>query len=197
MMRPMFVEFLEDPMAWNVDTQYMLGFNLMVAPIFNAEGSVQFYVPEGNWYEIIDRKVRTEPKYFTETRDFMSLPGSLLLKPGGAVVMVKPNRSSGGRKLAVYDYASDFIVLVNPPSKERMEIEVELPNCEGDIAALLRVEGSSRTGVTVSVIKGTVRGPWRVRIVNEIGMEFDAAVTTDDTVHVPVDRYFFFFTIWL
>ncbi len=185
MMRPLFVEFPEDPTAWNIDTQYMLGPNLMVAPVFNAEGTVQFYVPEGNWYGIIDRKTRTGPKYFTETHDFMSLP--LLLKPGGAVVMGNPSRSHG-RKLAVYDYTSDFTVLVNPPSKERMEIEVELPNSEGDIVALLKVEGSSRTGVTVSVIRGTVRGPWRVRIISELGMELDAAVSQDTivTVHVPV-----------
>ncbi|KAK0482624.1 glycosyl hydrolases family 31-domain-containing protein [Armillaria novae-zelandiae] len=182
MMRPLFVEFPEDPTAWNIDTQYMLGPNLMVAPVFNAEGTVQFYVPEGDWYGIIDRKTRTGPKYFTETHDFMSLP--LLLKPGGAVVMGNPSHSHG-RKLAVYDYTSDFTVLVNPPSKERMEIQVELPNSEGDIVALLKVEGSSKTGITVSVIGGTVRGPWRVRIISEFG-ELDAAVTQDTTVTVRV-----------
>ena len=46
-MRPMFLEFPDNLNTYNVDTQYMLGPNLLVAPIFTEEGKVTFYVPEG------------------------------------------------------------------------------------------------------------------------------------------------------
>jgi alpha-D-xyloside xylohydrolase len=47
MMRPMVLEFPHDRGAYGVDTQYMLGDELLVAPVFTADGTVEYYVPEG------------------------------------------------------------------------------------------------------------------------------------------------------
>ena len=45
-MRPMFLEFPDDFNAWGLDTQYMFGGDLLVAPVLSPEGWVRFYVPE-------------------------------------------------------------------------------------------------------------------------------------------------------
>ncbi|KAF9028284.1 hypothetical protein BDZ89DRAFT_1133744 [Hymenopellis radicata] len=163
MMRPLFVEFPEDPTCWNVDTQFMLGPNLMVCPVFNAEGRVQFYVPEGKWYALLDGKVRTGPKWYTETHDFMSLP--LLLRPGSAVVLGK-YEGGGERKLAVYDYANEVAVLVNPGA-DTVDVHVNVPDSQapGKIAAVLRVRGTAED-VTVEVVEGALKGEYKVEKVD-------------------------------
>ncbi|MFP1592465.1 hypothetical protein ACLB1M_28670 [Escherichia coli] len=45
----MMMEFPDDPACDYLDRQYMLGDNVMVAPVFTEAGDVQFYLPEGRW----------------------------------------------------------------------------------------------------------------------------------------------------
>ncbi|WP_319950577.1 TIM-barrel domain-containing protein, partial [Klebsiella pneumoniae] len=49
MMRAMMMEFPDDPACDYLDRQYMLGDNVMVAPVFTEAGDLQFYLPEGRW----------------------------------------------------------------------------------------------------------------------------------------------------
>lgn len=162
MLRPLFVEFPEDPATWNVDTQYMLGPNLLVAPVFNAEGCVQYYLPKGNWYGVLDGKVRTGPGFITETHDFFSIP--LLVRPGSAVVFGK-EWTTGGKvhREAHYDYTEGITVLVNPDGAD-VDLEVELADSKnlGEIAAVLKIKGTA-DAFTVDVVKGSVSGAWKVK----------------------------------
>ena len=48
-MRPMLLEFPDDPAVAYLDRQYMLGPDLLVAPVFSEEGEVEFYLPKGRW----------------------------------------------------------------------------------------------------------------------------------------------------
>jgi alpha-D-xyloside xylohydrolase len=48
MLRPLFLEFPQDPTTYHVELQYMLGESLMVVPVFDQE-KVSFYLPEGLW----------------------------------------------------------------------------------------------------------------------------------------------------
>jgi alpha-D-xyloside xylohydrolase len=49
--RPLFLEFPDDPLAPHVDLEYMLGPYLLVAPVFNDGGRRQVYLPPGQWYD--------------------------------------------------------------------------------------------------------------------------------------------------
>jgi len=49
--RPMCLEFPDDPQAVGLDRQYMLGASLLVAPVFNEEGRCRLYLPGGRWYD--------------------------------------------------------------------------------------------------------------------------------------------------
>jgi alpha-D-xyloside xylohydrolase len=48
-LRPMALEFPDDRGTRNVDTQYMLGPSLLVAPVLEAGGRAEVYVPAGTW----------------------------------------------------------------------------------------------------------------------------------------------------
>nr|WP_111570641.1 TIM-barrel domain-containing protein [Halanaerobium saccharolyticum] len=45
----MLLEFQDDPGCDYLDRQFMLGDSLMVAPVFNEDGKVKYYLPEGCW----------------------------------------------------------------------------------------------------------------------------------------------------
>ncbi|GAA0965477.1 alpha-xylosidase [Frigoribacterium faeni] len=84
-MRPMALAFPGDRGAAHVDTQYLLGDDLLVAPVFSADGTVEVYLPAGrwtNWFtgEVVDAGSGV---WRTETHDVMSLP--LYLREGAVI----------------------------------------------------------------------------------------------------------------
>ena len=74
MMRPMLLAFPEDPTAWFLDQQYMLGPDLLVAPVFSAKGEVTFYLPSGKWRNYFTDEIIEGGRWVTETHGFTSLP---------------------------------------------------------------------------------------------------------------------------
>ncbi len=52
-MRPMQLEFPDDPAVAYLDRQYMLGADILVAPVFTATGDVEFYLPAGTWTNLL------------------------------------------------------------------------------------------------------------------------------------------------
>lgn len=67
-LRPLLLEFPEDVNAWNIDTQYMLGSDLMVAPVLDGSGWVQFYVPVTGSEEAMWRSWFDPSKTYEEGR---------------------------------------------------------------------------------------------------------------------------------
>lgn len=51
MVRALFVEFPNDPGAWQIDNQYMLGSDILVAPFFESSKTRQVYLPKGKWLD--------------------------------------------------------------------------------------------------------------------------------------------------
>ena len=49
-MRPMALEFPDDPLCHTLDKQYMLGDSLLVAPVFSEDGYCNVYLPAGTGY---------------------------------------------------------------------------------------------------------------------------------------------------
>ncbi len=82
-MRPMLLEFPGDPSVEHLERQYMLGGDLLVAPVFTEHGDVSFYLPEGRWISMIDGESVAGGRWVRQTHDFTSVP--LLLRPGGVV----------------------------------------------------------------------------------------------------------------
>lgn len=84
MMRAMVLEFPDDPTCEDIDTQYMLGDDLLVAPIFREDGVARFYVPDDGtgeaWMNIITGTAYEPGKWYTEQFDYHTLP--VLARPG-------------------------------------------------------------------------------------------------------------------
>lgn len=74
LMRAMLLEFPDDPACDALDRQYMLGERLLVAPVFNAGGQVDFYLPDGNWTHLLNNHHVTGGRWLHEEHSFMSLP---------------------------------------------------------------------------------------------------------------------------
>lgn len=83
MMRAMILEFPDDRTCQSLDQQYMLGPDLLVAPVFNAEGVVEFYLPEGNWTNYFNGAVVPGGRWVTEQHGFDSIP--LYVREGATI----------------------------------------------------------------------------------------------------------------
>lgn len=107
-MRPMVLEFPGDRGAATVDTQYMLGDNLLVAPVFDANGEVDFYLSEGTWAHLLAGEQLTGPRWHHGRCGFDSLP--LFVRPRSVLargsVTDRPDYDHlDGLRLEVYDLA--------------------------------------------------------------------------------------------
>ncbi len=112
MMRAMVLEFPEDEMTHHLDRQYMLGEHLLVAPIFNDQGTVSFYVPKtkGHWIDYLSGKAYEGGRWYQETYDYFHLP--LLVRPNQVII------EGHEQTKAVYDYAQHpTIHLFDPQDK--------------------------------------------------------------------------------
>jgi len=84
-MRSMVLEFTEDRNTHTLDKQYMLGDNLLVAPIFNDESIGEFYLPEGRWTNFFTGEVKTGGKWYKEKVSYLEIP--LYVKENSIVVL--------------------------------------------------------------------------------------------------------------
>jgi len=104
MMRAMLLEFPDDRTCLPLDLQYMLGGNLLVAPVFSAAGEVQFYLPAGRWTNLFTGEVVQGPVWRSEQHGFDSLP--LFVREGSVLV-------TGAREDTTdYDYQDGATVTV-------------------------------------------------------------------------------------
>ena len=104
MMRAMVIDYTDDIACRYLDQQYMLGDNLLCAPVFNEEGIANFYLPEGKWYDLITGKTLEGGKYHTQKCSFMEMP--VLAKPNSIIAM------GSFENQFEYDYAegTDFMI---------------------------------------------------------------------------------------
>lgn len=73
-LRAMVLAFPDDPSCAPLDRQYMLGPDLLVAPVFSDEGDVSFYLPEGRWTNLLDGRQVDGGRWMRERHGFDSLP---------------------------------------------------------------------------------------------------------------------------
>lgn len=84
-LRAVALEFPDDPTAWFLDRQFMVGTSLLVAPVFTEQGDVEFYLPEGKWTNWWDGSVVEGPRWRKEKHGFSTLP--LYVREGTVLVL--------------------------------------------------------------------------------------------------------------
>jgi alpha-glucosidase len=50
-MRPLFLEFPDDQATWSLDDEWMLGDQVLAAPVLTKGGERKVYLPAGNWFD--------------------------------------------------------------------------------------------------------------------------------------------------
>ncbi|WP_405373060.1 MULTISPECIES: alpha-xylosidase [unclassified Microbacterium] len=81
--RPMQLEFPDDPAVLHLDRQFMLGGELLVAPVMSPDGTVDVYLPEGTWTHLLTGETVEGGRWRREQHDVFSLP---LYARAGAVI---------------------------------------------------------------------------------------------------------------
>ena len=130
MMRPMMLEFPDDPACDTLDRQYMMGESLLVAPVFHADSHVDYYLPDGQWTSLLDGRKVQGGHWQRETHDFLSLP--LMVRPGTVLPMGKHDDRPD------YDY-TDGLELHVYQLAEGQTVTVKIPDLKGQLAATYTV----------------------------------------------------------
>ncbi|GAA3011861.1 alpha-xylosidase [Microbacterium aurantiacum] len=134
LMRPMVLEFPDDPAAAYLDRQYMLGPDLLVAPVFRADGRVSFYLPAGEWTHLLTGARVVGGRWIEERHDVFSLP--LYVRPGAVLPWgAREDRPD-------YDYLDGLTWRVYPGGSGTIERRIATP--DGRTASFT----IDRTGVT-------------------------------------------------
>ncbi|MGW6054248.1 alpha-xylosidase [Streptomyces sp. NPDC055189] len=128
LMRPMLLEFPEDPTARTLDRQYMLGPDLLVAPVFSADGDVEYYLPEGTWTHLLTGEHVQGPAWRREQHGFDSLP--LYVRPGAVLPLGSDTQRPDG------NWLDDLTLLVTPDAQQ---VTVTIPDHAGRPAAAYQV----------------------------------------------------------
>jgi alpha-D-xyloside xylohydrolase len=149
MMRAMVLEFPGDPAVTHLERQYMLGSDLLVAPVFSAEGDIAYYVPEGTWTHVLTGEPVAGGRWVRERHGFSSVP--LLARPGSVI----PFGATGDRP--DYDYA-DGVTLHAYALPDGARVTTEIPSAAGEVAAVFT---TARDG---DVVRVTARGAGRWRL---------------------------------
>ena len=128
-LRPMLLEFPDSIACETCDRQYMLGANLLVAPVMHADGHVDYYLPAGTWTSILSGEAVAGDTWRRETHGYLSLP--LMARPNSVIPM------GANEERPDYDYTDGLELHVFRP--EDGEITVKVPDVNGNVAATYTV----------------------------------------------------------
>ncbi|WP_336787272.1 alpha-xylosidase [Paenibacillus sp. MMO-177] len=166
MMRAMVLEFPEDPTTHYLDRQYMLGESLLVAPIFNTEGTAKYYVPAGRWTSLIDGTTVEGGKWVEEQHGYSSIP--LLVRPNTLLAIGSNNQKPD------YDYA-DNVTLHLFELEDGATAKAVIHDLNGQPQA---TAAAVRKGSTIEISYEGTGKPWQVVL---RGIEQAAAVEGADS----------------
>ena len=167
-MRSMVMEFEQDPAVKYLDMQYMLGDSILVAPVFNKESRVQYYLPEGTWTHLLSGETRQGGKWYEEVYDFMSLP-----------VFVRENTLlpvGANEETADYEFA-DGVQIQMYELKDGCSAQCVVPDRKGETALTVRAERSGGRIVLESEGKNE-NMTWLLRNIKEAAAVSGAAEST-------------------
>jgi alpha-D-xyloside xylohydrolase len=151
-MRPMVLEFPDDPACSYLDRQYLLGDSLLVAPVFSADGDTRYYLPDGRWTDLLTGRALEGGRWITERHEFASVP--LFVRPSSVIALgARTDRPD-------YDYAADVTLLLTAIA-DGADIVTTVPDTAGEVAAAFR---TTRTGATVRVERTQGSAPWNVLV---------------------------------
>ncbi|MCY9806148.1 alpha-xylosidase [Lentilactobacillus senioris] len=148
LMRPVFLEYTEDRNTYYLEHEYMLGSQLLIAPVFNEEGNVKYYLPSGKWTNILTEKVYdiAGGSWLNETFDELTLP---VMARENSILLRNPKAEH-----AEYDYADSpeiHIYELGEDAVSQVRVVDQKGNHVGEVTAsrkadIITVETTGLTG---------------------------------------------------
>jgi alpha-D-xyloside xylohydrolase len=169
-MRPMVLAFPDDPGCAGLDRQFMLGPDILVAPIFNRDSIAEYYLPAGRWTHLLTGEVSSGPGWVREVCDIASVP--VFARPGSVIAV------GNHEDRPDYPYA-DGVTLYAFQLADDAEVTTVVPSLDGSRAATFV---TTRQGDVIRVRRsGAVDGPWSVVVDGRarIGTPGEAAARAD------------------
>ncbi len=96
-MRPMVMEFPDDPAGYAFDLQYCLGRELLVSPVVREDGVVTTYLPRGKWTDWWTGAVHEGPTTIRRQVPLDELP---LYVKDESLIVLGPERNHVGERAA-------------------------------------------------------------------------------------------------
>ncbi|WP_099466810.1 alpha-xylosidase [Konateibacter massiliensis] len=142
MLRTMVLEF-QDPACRFLDTQYMLGEKLLVAPVFSKEGEVTYYLPKGKWVDLLTGNCKEGGTYYEESCDYFHLP--LYARPN-TIIPIGNNEQE-----VEYDFAKNVTLHVMP-LEDGKKADCQIYNTEEEVMLHLTIARENDT-YTINIRK--------------------------------------------
>jgi alpha-D-xyloside xylohydrolase len=85
MVRPLVIEFPDDPTTWHIDDQWFLGEHLLVAPQLEPSSRRRVYLPEGRWLDWWTNETIEGRQWITIDSPIDQIP--LWIREGGVIAL--------------------------------------------------------------------------------------------------------------
>jgi alpha-glucosidase (family GH31 glycosyl hydrolase) len=92
-MRPLVLDFQDDPNTAHLEGQYLLGESLLVAPVFGEESEQRVYLPAGEWVDFWTNRTECGPKWIMSPTPLDTMP--LFVKSGAIIPTSEGNQFVG------------------------------------------------------------------------------------------------------
>ncbi|KAF2649703.1 glycoside hydrolase family 31 protein [Lophiostoma macrostomum CBS 122681] len=91
--RAVALEFPDDTTAWYLDRQFMIGSQILAAPVFEEDGTAEYYLPAGKWFSFWDGKQVEGGKWTKEKYGYLGCP---IFVREGTVLLLGQEEGEGG-----------------------------------------------------------------------------------------------------
>jgi alpha-D-xyloside xylohydrolase len=142
MVRPLVVEFQDDPVTHGIEDQYLLGDALLVAPVLDERTRRRVYLPPGGWFDL-ERRERLEGRRFIDVdAPLERLP--LFAREGRVLALGEVAQHTGDAdldplRLELYGLPEVGAQTVHGAGGERVELAFDVG---GDGRLAVRVDGA-------------------------------------------------------
>ncbi|MCU0493214.1 MAG: DUF4968 domain-containing protein [Chloroflexaceae bacterium] len=125
MLRPLVLDFQDDPTTHGIDDQYLFGRSLLVAPILDERNSRCIYLPEGTWIDFWQKQVVPGGTWLTVDAPLEVLPlfvraGAIL--PFGPVVQHSGVATNDPLTLEIYAPELEGFYQIEHPDREPINV---------------------------------------------------------------------------
>lgn len=150
LVRPLILEFQEDPTVREVDLEYMLGPYLLIIPVLSETDEVEYYLPEGLWLDWWSHKVISGGTWKKEKVSLDRIP-----------IYIRENSIIPKTDVIMYIGEKEFKnIYLDVFLKDRARMHYFFDNEEFDIDV-------SREEEAINIELGPSSKKWQIRVFNE------------------------------